>query len=122
MVKVTYSSVIDKLYKKLSKLYVKEVQWEGSEHIEISSNCSCDIVFNNTETMKQIMIECKGNKIEIFITDYYNQKLLLKYQVTEAIKIKEWTNLFNGYRQLLEDNKELKKVDEVEKVIAKFFN
>lgn len=122
MVKVTYSDVIDKLYRNLSKLYVKEVQWEGSDHIEISSNCSCDIVFTNTETMKQIMIECKGNKIEIFITDYYNQKLLLKYQVTEAIKIKEWTNLFNGYRQLLEDNKELKKVDEVEKVITKFFN
>lgn len=122
MITVTYAGVINNLYTKLLKLHDKESKGEGSKDIQISSIRNRDIVFKNTKNMIQIMIECYGeNIVKIYITDYYNQKLLFDYQENDVRRIKKWIELFNRYRKLLSENEELKNLEKVENIVEDFF-
>lgn len=121
MITVTYAGVINNLYTKLLNLHDKESKGEGSKDIQISSIRNRDIVFKNTKNMIQIMIECGENIVKIYITDYYNQKLLFDYQENDEIRIKKWFELFNRYRKLLSENEELKNLEKVENIVEDFF-
>lgn len=122
MLEISYKNVIESIFDKLNGLYKKEVNGAGSENIKISLTDKNEIVFNNSNTMKQIKLESASRHVFIIhVYDYYNQKSLIRHVISDDTKIKSWIRLFNDYENLIRSNKEIQKIKEVEKVVSNFF-
>lgn len=125
MIIASYNKTVDAIFKGLSGVYNAEIvnKGKGVKNINISMKPDLkEISFNNNGTMKNIVLEkVSDNNFIIHVFDYYNQKSLLRYVVSDADTLKQWNELYNKFEQLIASNKEIQKVAEVEDVVFKFF-